>query len=146
MTLVGAWIMQVTGTHRAALGVRDLLHIVPEPATHPIPRAPAHCRAVLRWEGRILPVVDLAVLLGGASPQSSHKFVGVLGYYTGSQSGVQFGGIALDNLPTKLELAGASGCALPEDLMHWRPYVNACFDHEGPVPVIHVPSLFKPLT
>jgi hypothetical protein len=146
MSRVSAWITDVSPGCRAALGVRDLLHLVPTPVTVRIPRAPAHCCSVLRWEGRLLPVVDLAVLLDGAEPQAEYRCVGVVGYRAAGESAISFGALGLTALPTKLELAEVDGCGLPDALTHWRPYANACFDHLGPVPVLHVASLFRPLT
>ncbi|MEI2780026.1 MAG: chemotaxis protein CheW [Candidatus Competibacter sp.] len=78
MAEASAWLLALDAEVRAAVGARELIHLVQFPTVFEIPDAPPHCRQVLLWQEEIVPVMDVAAWLrggrAGAAPPAGRHF------------------------------------------------------------------------
>ena len=141
MSRMNAWLLDFGGSCQAAVGTRELLHLVDMPATFAVPCTPGYCgRVVLRQE-RLLPLMDIAVRRGGASRTTS--FLGVVGYQQQRGEYPQFGALALAAPPRQLAVTDDQACRLPEADSAWRELAISCFEHQGmPIPVLNLNRIF----
>ena len=136
-----AWLLDFGQSVRAAVGTRVMLQIINDPKPHPVPCAPSYCRSVVSWQGRLLPVMDMAARLGGA-PQVP-RLLAVAAYQTQSGAPTQYGALLLDALPVAIAVGDAQSCSLPEQPVGWEKYSLSCFDHNGvAIPVLHLAKIF----
>jgi chemotaxis signal transduction protein len=125
---------------RAAVGTRVLLQILDAPSLYEVPCTPDYCHSVLSWQGRLLPVMDMAARLGEA-PQAG-RLVAVAGYQDGPNGAVHFGALLLAAPPQAIAVGDAQSCALPESFP--SQYAISCFDHEGEaIPILHLARIFS---
>ncbi len=136
-----AWLLDFGHSMRAAVGTRVLLQILENPPLHEVPCAPAYCHRVLSWQGRLLPVMDVAARLAGA-PQA-RKLVAVAGYQEQPDEPVHFAALLLSAPPVAIAVSDAQSCPLPEEFAGWSQFSLSCFDHQGEaVPVLHLGRIF----
>lgn len=141
MPRMNAWLLDFGGSCQAAVGLRELLHLVDTPSSFAVPCTPAYCRRVVLWQERLLPVMDIAVRLGAASAATS--FLGVVGYQRQRGEHPQFGALALASPPRQLAVTDDQACRLPEENSAWRGLAISCFEHQGvPVPVLNLNRIF----
>lgn len=139
---LNAWILDVGLAHKLALGGRELLHLVDVPATYAVPYTPDYCCQVIVWQGRLLPLMDLACRLG-AAPQPA-RFAAVVGYQEGRGEAASFGAISLLAPPRQIAVSDDQACSLPEALQPASALMVSCFEHEGSaVPVLNMARLFS---
>ena len=63
------------GEERYALRLTDIQEVIEEPERHYLPAAPAEVLAAVNVHGRILPVINLAHMLGFASDRISDRMI-----------------------------------------------------------------------
>jgi chemotaxis signal transduction protein len=141
----GAWLLTL-GDCRAAVGVREQVHLMLEPEAAELAATPAHCRHVIFWNERCVPVIDLARWLSPtAAPLSRdrHRHLGVYAYQQSSQAPVEFGALWLARPPQRIEVDDAAAAALPAG-SRWDRIAEACFeDAAGAVPVLDLARIFS---
>ena len=141
MLHTNAWLLDFGQSLRAAVGARVLLQIFDNPQLHEVPCTPAYCRSVLPWQGRLLPVMDMAARLTD-TPQAQ-RLVAVAGYQERPEVPVRFGALLLSAPPVAIAVSDAQSCPLPEQLPGWGQLSLSCFDHQGEaVPVLHLGRIF----
>ncbi len=137
-----AWLLDFGQMLRAAVGMRVLLQIIDQPRLHPVPCTPAHCRSVYSWQGRLMPVVDMAVLLGH-EPQTP-RLLAIAGYQESPGEAPRLGGLLLSTAPIPLIVGNDQACALPEQSDVWPKFAISCFGHQGDaIPVLHLGRIFS---
>ncbi len=137
-----AWLLDFGQSLRAAVGTRVLLQIFDNPQLHAVPCTPAYCHSVLHWQGRLLPVMDMAARLAGA-PQTQ-RLVAVAGYQERPGEPTRFGALLLSALPVAIAVSDAQSCPLPEQPAGWSHCAVSCFDHQGEaIPVLHPGRIFS---
>ncbi len=139
-----AWLLDLGGGFRAAVGSRVLVHLIDQPEIFSIPCTPAYCSHVALWQDQVLPVMDIAARLGVLRPVAP-KLLAVACYQEASGGGISYGAIQLAALPVAIAVDDATACALPEQLPRWRELAISCFDYQGigPVPILHLGRLFS---
>ena len=144
MKTATAWVMELGAGYRAATGVREMVHLLPDPELFDIPHAPPHCRQVLVWEDDVLPVVDLAVWLSG-EPQTDHKsHACILGYRPGPGESAMLGALLVAGIPKRVTVADDQACSAPEQPMLWRELTLSCFSRNGvAIPILNLAALFQ---
>jgi hypothetical protein len=141
MSIANAWILNLDGAVRAAIGMRELVQIIEAPNTFSVPHTPAYSRNVMFWQNRMVPVLDLSIRLGRLS--SDGKLVAIVGYQDDVYKTVGLGAIILNGPPVRVAVDDSSACALDEKMGHWRELSNACFSMEDvAIPVLHLSRLF----
>src|SRR3990172_4867992 len=91
---VHAWLLDLGYGHRTAVAPRHMAEYVFDPALHAVPLAQAHLRGVTRWRGLLVPLVDLAVLLGEPRIEVERRRAVILAYRTAEDAPVRFGRMA----------------------------------------------------
>lgn len=140
-----AWMVPLRGDHRAAVGERELVHVLPDPPElFTVLKAPPHCRQVFLWEGHVLPVFDLSLWLGEDLDDGENAHIGVLRYRPGPDQALRYGGLVIKGTPRQVLVNDSQACDLPSGHQAWRQVANACFDYGGrPVPVLNLPRIFE---
>lgn len=139
-----AWLLTVAPGRLAAIGERELNHLIHEPQSYAIPRTPRHCARVIEWEGQILPVWDLGCWLLDAAPAEPIALAAVVGYQRSRRERPRFGALALPTPPVRVQVRDDQACQLPQDTPAWRSLALSCFTHQDrPVPIIDLAHLFS---
>ena len=141
MSRMNAWLLDFGDACMAAVGTRELLHLVDAPATFVVPYTPEYCRRVVLWQERLLPVMDIAARLG-AQPRTA-PFLAVIGYQNQRGEYPQFGALMLSSPPRQLAVSDERACRLPDENIAWRGLAISCFEHQGTaVPILNLRRIF----
>ena len=146
MSILNAWILDLGMGYKAALGGRELLHLLDVHSTFSVPNTPPYCHQVVAWQERLLPVMDIAARLSGATQQA--KFLAVIGYQKKRGEYPQFGALQLLSPPLKVEVSDEQACALPANLPGWDEMAISCFEYQNEaIPVLNLNRVFnRPFT
>ncbi len=141
MSHVNAWLLDFGPDCRAAVGVRELLHLVDAPVSFAVPYTPGYCRHVVSWQQRLLPVMNIAARVGAQPGKSS--FLAVVGYQRQRGEYPQFGALMLSAPPRQLTVSDEQTCPLPDEGNAWRELTISCFEHQGAaIPVLDLRRIF----
>lgn len=142
MASCAAWLLQAGHNRVVAAGERDLLQLMVEPETYPVPLAPRHLARVLFWQDRVLPVLDLGVLFDDGPTQAS-RFLAVVGYQARPDVPPGLGALSLAAAPVKIAVDDAQACPLPAGFGRWSGSFCSCFmRNDRAVPVLDLARLF----
>lgn len=142
MSRMNAWILDFGTSHRAAVGGRELLHLIDVRTTFAVPCTPSYCRSVVFWQEQLLPVMDIASLLGGKSKEA--QFIAIVGYQQKRGEQPQFGALMLASPPLQVAVSDEQACRLPENALDWGKLAISCFDYQGDaMPVLNLTRLFN---
>ena len=139
-----AWMVPLRGDHRVAVGELELVHVLPDPPElFPVLKAPRHCRQVFLWEGLVVPVFDLSLMLGEEPYDSDNAHLGVFRYRPEGGQALHYGSLVIEGAPRQVLVNDSQACDLPDGQDSWRRVASSCFDYGGrPVPVLNLPRLF----
>lgn len=144
MKQAGAWLVGVAPGYQAAIGARELYHLIHEPPSFSVPLTPRHCARVIQWENQLLPVWDLATWLFDAAPAEPIAVAAVVGFQRNRRERARFGALALAAPPVRVQVRDDQACALPAELPAWQAMAVSCFTHqEQAVPIIDLARLFS---
>jgi chemotaxis signal transduction protein len=136
--------LSVAPGQRAAIGERELYHLIHAPKVHTVPSTPRHCSRVVLWEEQILPLWDLAAWLSGTPPVEVVPVVAVVAYQRSRRERPEFGTLALAAPPVRLAVRNEQACGLPEAMPAWKALAISCFAHQGqPIPIIDLARMFS---
>ena len=138
-----AWLLLLDGQMRAAVGERELVHLIEAPVLLEVPVSPPWCRQVLVWNNTVLPTMDLAVWLRGQPVQRQQTLVGVFAHQQEPGAIPEYGALMLSAIPNRIRVTDDQACPLPKQPNHWRTLAISCFRwHDHPVPVLDLPIIF----
>ncbi len=145
MAEASAWVLNIGGDLRAAVGERELVHILDEFEAQDVPTAPHHCRQVILWQDEILPLMNLTTWLKGRTVQLVKPLVGVLAYQPHAGGPVGYGGVLLATMPSRTKVRDEQACELPRYEPGWRRLAISCFSDEqrSPIPILDIPTIFS---
>ncbi|NIR59400.1 MAG: chemotaxis protein CheW [Gammaproteobacteria bacterium] len=135
------------GWHVAA-GAHRVVEYLLSPEIVRLPLTPAHCPGVLIWREKMVPVTDLAALLGGDEREAqARRHAVVLAYQMAPGQPLRYGAVLVDGAPYEVYVADDMACALPEGSEVVRHVACSCFTHDDRViPILDVARLFdRPL-
>ena len=136
-----AWLLDFGQMLRAAVGMRVLMQVIEDPHLQAVPCTPAHCHSVLPWQGKLLPVVDVAAMLG-EDPQQA-RLLAIAGYQEYPGAPTRLGAFLLTSPPVAIIVGDDQACALPDQPESWKSISVSCFGHQGDaIPVLHLPRIF----
>ena len=142
MLRMNAWVLDFGLSYKVAVGGRELLHLIDVPVTFVVPYTPAFCHKVVSWQGRLLPVMELACRFGGEVKEA--QFIAVIGYQNKRGEQPQFGAIALTAPPKQISVSDDQACGLPDSRQGLSAWTISCFEHQGDtVPVLNLNKLFN---
>ena len=139
-----ARIVKDRGSVRFALPVHTTQEIVEHPKATAVPGAARHALGLVEWQGARIPMIDVAVLLGAATPRTqAPRYALVIAMQEAPGAPVEHGALALDELPEPVQVDDAAACDIPPSAA-WRRIAVSCFMHEGvPVPVVDTAKLLN---
>jgi hypothetical protein len=142
MATAPAWLLDFGKGQLAAVGERELLHIVYQPRLHRVPQADAHCDRVMAWEGGFLPVWNLAAWFKWTKTADSSGLAAVVGYADEDSGRTLRGVICIDLPPKRVNVRDEDACALSDT--HWERLATSCFLYEMVrVPTLDLTAMFR---
>ena len=144
MNSATAWLLDLDGTLRAAVGEQEMTHFIPAPELHPVPLSPVYCNEVLIWQDNIVPVLDLAAWLHDSPVNRRQSVVGIIVYQESPGAPTHFGALHLANVPNRVQVTDEQSCDLPEQPVRWQEVAISCFaDAQGAVPILDLGYIFS---
>ena len=138
-----AWVLALDQQLRAAVGEREMVHLIEAPTLLEVPRSPFYCRQVLVWNDAVLPAMDLAAWLRGQPAPRPQTLVGVFAYQTRPGADPEYGALVLAGIPTRTRVTDEQACALPKKPGNWRALAISCFKQgDQPIPILDLPHIF----
>ena len=144
MESCNAWMVTLRGDRRAAVGERELVHVLPDPPElFPVLKAPRHCRQVFLWQGLVVPVFDLSQWLGDGPDDTDNGYLGVFRYRPNPGEALHYGSLVIEGAPRQVLVNDNQACDPPDGREPWHQVAHACFDYAGrPVPILNLARLF----
>lgn len=144
MDQVGAWLLNFGGGRRAAVGVRELVHIAYAPQLVAVPQTPPHCSRVLVEQERIVPAWDVAAWLGAAAPGRASSLAAIIGHQTNRRGPVTLGALLIAEPPVRITVGDEDACELPRTSARWRAISMSCVRYNGePLPILDLRLMFS---
>lgn len=139
-----AWLLNFGDGQLAAVGKRELLHLVPQPELFEVPRTPRHCSRVLIWQSRAVPVWDLCAWLAPGCRTESAPLAAIVGYQSQRRQQPRFGAVLLTEPPGRIAVKDSDACELPGGQPRWSNIAISCFLHgETPVAILDLPLMYS---
>ncbi len=139
-----AWVLPLAGQLRAAVGERELVHLVEFPALLEVPRSPFYCRQILLWNDMILPAMNLAAWLTGHDEQRTQHLAGIFAYQNNPDDAPHYGALLLYAIPTRKWVSDKQACALPAEPVGWQTLAISCFaDGDNAIPILELSYIFS---
>jgi hypothetical protein len=139
-----AWLLDFGDGELAAVGRRELLHLVPQPEIFEVPRTPQHCSRVLIWQDRVVPVWDVRAWLSPESRMESAPLAAIVGYQLRTREQPRFGAVLLVKPPGRIAVKDADACELADRQARWKELAISSFRHgEDPVAILDLPRMYS---
>jgi hypothetical protein len=141
--MIQAWLLDLGAGRWAAVGDREQVHLLHDPAAHRVPWTPRSASQVLLWNGRCVPVVDLGIRLGDVPSYTVSRLLGLYAYLESPGNAVAFGALWLAAAPRRISLDAPRMVDLPSPQAAWREVAISCFQwQDAPVPVLDLTRVF----
>ena len=149
-----AWLLTMNGGRRAAVGERELVHIIADEVERVVvPGKSERIREFIVWQNRQLPLFDVAGALRlddsasdsmATAADNSGAIIVIAAYQLSNASQVEYGALPVHVLPERIDVADDSGCELPPESAGWRGLSHSCFKHQqhGAVPILNLGRVF----
>jgi hypothetical protein len=131
VSTVQAWRLNV-GRYSIAIGHSDLVEVLVEAESRPLPIGPQGCRELLAWRGLYLP-------LGRFEPGEQAKLVVVIAARVGEDGQIDYVAIRVRKPPELITVTAGSDCDPPQGSRFPGKHLLACFKHQDEV--IAVPDV-----
>lgn len=143
---VAAWLMQVDRVSRVAVGQLELIHIISDPDYIEVPRTPEYCQRVVVWNNRIVPILDISMLINKTSAFFQHNAVAVALYSSGDSGELNYGGIQLIDMPVLDKVSNQQYVEASELPGNWRHVSISAYRSKDDdiVPILDTQRLFSP--
>ncbi len=139
-----AWRLALDRRTFAAIGERELLHLLEMPTLLAAPMGPHYCRQALIWNDRLLPALDLAAWLHHAPEPEPWLLAGIVAGLPHPGGEPEFAALRLAAIPTRQSVTDAFACALPMQPAGWRSLAWACFRCDGqPAPILDLAHILS---
>ncbi|HYP67211.1 MAG TPA: chemotaxis protein CheW [Thiobacillaceae bacterium] len=138
-----AWLLPLDTELRAAVGEREMIHLIQSPKVFEIPDTPPWCRQVLLWQEEIVPILDIAAWLHGSPAAPTPALVGIFAYQTPTAA-IAYGALPLMAVPARRWVSDEQACTLPAQPSAWARIALSCFrDGDRVVPILDLSCLFS---
>jgi len=132
-----AWLLDLGAGCAGAVAIGELVHLLYSPSIFAVPQTPPHACHVLEWNGKLLPLIDLAHWLRAVSDQEQPVVVGIIACQRSQGSTVEYAALRLAAPPVRINVEDDQACHLPESGERWSDIALSCFDHKGKsVPIL----------
>ncbi len=141
----GAWLLTLDNNGAyAAVGERELVHLIEEPMLLTVPTCPYYCQQVLVWNHQPLPVMNLAAWLTGQVTPIDWRLAGIIAYQYQPGADPDYGVFLLTDIPTRVSVSSENACDLPKEPERWADLAISCFQHaDKPVPILDLTHIFN---
>ena len=145
MSSAPAWLMQIDRLSRVALGQLELVHIIPSPEYVEIPKSHDYCNRVVLWNKKIIPVMDISMLVNRVPSYIENNAVAVAIYRDKNTEDIKYGGIQLTDMPILESVDNSQAVSKSELPDKWDMVSISCFQmsENEIVPVLDVRRLFS---
>lgn len=138
-----AWLLPIDSATRIAVGRLELVHIVESPEYFEVPKTPNYCTRVFFWNGRIIPIIDVSVLVNKSPINSRANIVAIANYLNERTQEYEYGGIRLHDTPVLKRILNEDGIQPSELPEKWKRLSVAAFKNKAEiVPIIDVSEIF----
>ncbi len=126
-----AWLLKPGANLQLAVPEYQMAEYVIAPDIAPVPLAQQHCRSVLFWRDRMVPLMELAQLTGGVDLPPLTGVV-ILAYQRQAGAPLEYVGVAVSESPARIQVDDERVCDLAEDYPDCLSAVSvSCFSHDG---------------
>ncbi len=129
-----------------ALPLHTTYALIEQPTVWRVPGAAHYAYGIVSWEDKLLPLIDLDVLLhtgSNAVSLTTPRYALVVAFQRVAFGPLEYGAIGLDELPLTVAVDDEAQCELPADSSLWTQLALSCFRHEeGAVPIVDTARLF----
>ncbi|NJN45168.1 MAG: hypothetical protein HC808_00150 [Candidatus Competibacteraceae bacterium] len=139
-----AWLLDLDSDLVAAVGEREMIHVIQAPVLFEVPSSPRYCRNVLVWQDNILPIMDIAAWLKKLPGRQVCPVAGIFAYQTQPDWDIQYGALMLTATPSRTRVNDNQACTLPDQPAGWKTLALSCFTEvERNIPILDLPTLFS---
>jgi hypothetical protein len=142
-----AYLLEYSKGHYFAFPAHTGVELVEQPRVVAVPGMPYFCLGLIAWQGRQLPLLDLAKLMAGPIAQGHPPLIGhvlVLAYQTAPGRALEYGAVCAPSLISKLEVVDSQQCELPKDNDLLPRISLSCVEIDGhAVPIVDSARIFS---
>lgn len=115
-----------------ALPIHAGVELVEGPCFVPVPGMPEYALGLMPWQGRQLPLIDLASYLRGDPVQQQEQAAHVLvtAYQTARGESIEYGAVRAPFLVRMIEVGNSQACSLPAHLAARPDVAVSCFRYQ----------------
>jgi len=137
-----AWVLTLNNKHKIALPQYQTHEYITTSIQVKVPLAPPHFHSMLLWRDRMIPLLDLAILVEQKIFTAAKEVV-IAAYQTKPGTPLNFVGIIVRDLPFRIEVNDESACEPPEQYHGiLRNSVLSCFSYnDQSVPIVNIAYL-----
>lgn len=132
---------------RVAFAPHATQELLENPQWMSVPGGAYYARGLLHWQNRHIPFIDLESLLlayPAFDPQAPVHYALVLAYQTAPHQPLQYGAIAVTDIPFSQTVSDADFNPLPGDSDMWAELAISCFKQNGQVtPILDAAKIFS---
>lgn len=132
---------------RVAFAPHATQELLENPQWMSVPGGAYYARGLLHWQNRLIPFIDLESLLlayPAFDAQALVPYAMVLAYQTAQHEPLQYGAIALTDIPHTQTVSDADFNPLPSDSDMWAELAISCFKQNGQVtPILDAAKIFS---
>jgi chemotaxis signal transduction protein len=143
MSVSDAWLLEPNDTLSIAIGDHEMVEYVQVPISFPVPGSPDYCHHVSFWQDKLVPVMDIGVLLGEPA-QDTGTFMSLIAYQEQPGSPLQYLAVKVRTVPEKIRVDDDQVSDLPEEISEGKlmPVCLSCFNHGNrPVVILDIARL-----
>ena len=140
MTASDAWLLKCSDTVTIAVSDLEMVEYIDGPIQFEVPGSPEYCSSVLLWHENLVPIMDVAVLLGHP-PDEMKTRLSLLTYQEIPGAALQQLAISVVRTPQKIRVDDGQACELPEEVNSsvLMPICLSCFSHDDqPVIILDI--------
>ncbi|MCP4982388.1 MAG: hypothetical protein GY935_18060 [Gammaproteobacteria bacterium] len=133
MSLSSAWLLQCGENLSIAVGDREMVELVQDQSSYPVPGSPKYCSSVLIWQESIVPIMDLALLHSGRGLDLLNSYLCLLNYQEAPSLPIQQLALRVSEAPERIQVDDAQFCELSPDLTTklLKSVTLSCFSHHA---------------
>ncbi len=137
-----AWLLPVNNEMTIAIGDDIFSEYLVSPKLYPVPGSLPHCKSLIFWRGRFIPVMDILVLLGEKGLSSEH--IAVIAYQEGGSKDVRHIALKMTTQTEKIVVDDNDAISnIPKNYPAViRPLVTSLFAYEKRlISILNIPDL-----
>ncbi|RFC33569.1 MAG: Chemotaxis signal transduction protein [Candidatus Nitrotoga sp. MKT] len=138
-----AVLFEFTSGRHAAIGLHEVAELIMSPNLVRVPLAPNYCHSLCIWQGRAIPFMELAPLIGQRSLEKISLAL-VVTYFARSNGKQRWGALGLSAHFRMVSVGDDAACLLPQDSSAWISIAHSCFQlADENVPILNLDALFE---